>query len=145
MDVKSLFINIPHAEVVNAVTKALEKLREVDISSRVIIKFLSLTLYLNSFEFNGKHFLQKKGSSMGSISSCRYVDIFIDEFERKPMHPRISNHTLASIRFVDDIFPFGLLAFFKEINNVHESIKFDCKYSLKSINFLDTTVYQIIC
>ena len=36
----------------------------------------------------------------------------------------------------------SLLTFFKEINTVHESIKFDCKYSLESINFLDRTVFK---
>ena len=90
----------------------------------------------------------KKGSSMGSKSSCRCADIFMDEFERKHIYPRISNDTLAYFRFVNDIFMIrigskeSLLAFFNEINTVHESIKFDCKYSLESINFLDTTVFK---
>ena len=56
--------------------------------------------------------------------------------------------TLAYFRFADDIFMIwigskeSLLAFFNEINTMHESIKFDCKYSLGSINFLDTTVFK---
>ena len=70
MDVKSLFTNIPHAEGINTVAKALEKLKNITISKRVILKLLPLTLYLNNFEFNGKHFLQKKGSSMSSKRSC---------------------------------------------------------------------------
>ena len=67
------------------------------------------------------------------------------EFETKHIYPHISNHTLAYFQFLDDTFMIwiglkeSLLAFFKEINTIHESIKFDCKYSLKSINFLDTT------
>ena len=69
MDVKSLFTQIPHSEGISAVARALEKMKESKMSNRVIIKFLSLTLYLNSFEFNGKHDLQTKGSSMGSKNS----------------------------------------------------------------------------
>ena len=46
MNVKSLFTNIPHAEGINAVAKALEKLKDITISNRVILKLLSLTLYL---------------------------------------------------------------------------------------------------
>ena len=34
----------------------------------------------------------------------------------------------------------ALEEFFKKINKLHNSIKFDCKYSKKEINFLDTTV-----
>ena len=148
MDVKSLFTNIPHSEGINAVARALEKLENSNVSNRVIIKLLSLTLYLNNFEFNGKQFLQKKGSSMGSKSSCRYADIFMDDFETKQIYPRTSNQSLAYFRFVDDIFMVwigseeSLLVFFKEINTVHENIKFDCKYSYKSIDFLDATVFK---
>ena len=36
----------------------------------------------------------------------------------------------------------SLLAFCNEINTVHESINFDCKYSLESINFLVTTFFK---
>ena len=85
---------------------------------------------------------------MGSKSSCRYADIYRDEFETKHIYPRISNDTLAYFRVVDDIFMIwigskeSLLAFFNEINTEHESINFDCKYSLESINFLDTTVFK---
>ena len=148
MDVKSLFTQIPHNEGINAVARTLERLEKSNVSNRVILKLLSLTLHLNNFEFNGKHFLQKKGSSMGSKSSCRYADIFMDDFETRYIYPRISDKYLAYYRFVDDIFMLwtgtkaDLLAFFKEINTVHESIKFDCKFSYTSINFLDTTVYK---
>ena len=148
MDVKSLFTQILHREGINAVARALEKIKDSKVSNRVIIKFLSLTLYLNNFEFNGKHFLQKKGSSMGSKSSCRYADIFMDDFETKHIYPRISGKHLAYYRFVDDIFLIwngtkeDLISFFKEINTIHDSIKFDCNYSNKQINFLDTTVFK---
>jgi hypothetical protein len=118
------------------------------MSNRVIIKFLSLTLHLNNFEFNGKHYLQKKGSSMGSKSSCRYADVFMDDFETRFIYPRIHNKHIAYYRFVDDVFMIWtgteqeLLSFFKEINTVHDSIKFDCNYSKENINFLDTTVFK---
>lgn len=148
MDVKSLFTQIPHNEGINAVAKALEKLDNPTASNRVIIKLLSLTLHLNNFEFNGKHYLQKKGSSMGSKSSCRYADVFMDDFETKFIYPSILNKYKAYYRFVDDIFMIWtgteaeLLSFFTEINKVHDSIKFDCNYSKDNVNFLDTTVFK---
>ena len=36
----------------------------------------------------------------------------------------------------------SLLSFFKEINTVHDTIKFDCNYSRNNINFLDATVFK---
>ena len=50
------------------------------------------------------------------------------------------------LRYIDDIFfPWHgskeeLKSFFKEINEVHETIKFDIEYSYHHVNFLDTTV-----
>ena len=148
MDVRSLFTQIPHNEGISAVARALERLKESKVSNRVIIKFLSLTLYLNNFEFNDKHYVQKKGSSMGSKSSCKYADIFMDNFEKRYIYPRIIDKYLAYYRFVDDIFIVWtgteeeLLEFFDEINKVHDNIKFDSNYSKNSINFLDTTVFK---
>ena len=43
MDVKSLFTNIPHAEGINAVAKALEKLKDITISNQVILTGLNRT------------------------------------------------------------------------------------------------------
>ena len=148
MDVKSLFRQIPHSEGISAVARALEKMKESKMSNRVIIKFLSLTLCQNSLEFNGKHYLQTKGSSMGSKNSCRYADIFMDAFEVKHIYQRIYGKHLAYYRFVDEIFIVWngeldeLLRFFDDINKIHDNIKFDCKYSKESINFLDSTVFK---
>ena len=104
MDVKSLFTNIPNTVGINAVAKALENQTDLKIPIRVIIKFLHLTLTLNNFSFNGRNILQKKGSSMGSRSSCRYADVFMDDFENKYNYPQTLNQALAYYRFVDDIF-----------------------------------------
>ena len=146
MDVGSLYTNIPHKEGLNTVAQALERRRSPTISTRVIIKFLSLILYLNNFVFNDRHFLQKKGCAMGSKCSGSYADIFMGYFESTFIYPRIAELHRNYCRFKDDIFfiwtggESSLLKFFDEINKVHPSIKFDCKYSRSRINFLDTYV-----
>ena len=64
------------------------------------------------------------------------------------IYPRINGKHLAYYRFVDDIFIVWngemeeLLRFFDDINKIHDNIKFDCKYSKESINFLDTTIFK---
>ena len=60
--------------------------------------------------------------------------------------PRIRDHTLMYIRYIDDLFMIWkgtekeLLKFLKEINEIHPTIKFEYKYSREKIEFLDTVV-----
>ena len=67
-------------------------------------------------------------------------------WEKFEIYPPINGKHLCYYRFRDDIFMIwtggekALKEFFIKINTLHNSIKFDCKYSKKEINFLDTTV-----
>ena len=146
MDVASLYTNIPHNEGINAVAQALESNDSSSVSTRVIIKFLSLVLNLNNFTFNDENILQIKGCSMGSKCSCSYADIFMGNFESTKIYPLIANKHLCYYRFRDDIFMIwtgdetDLKEFFRRVNALHDSIKFEWKYSKTEVNFLDTTV-----
>ena len=66
MDVVSLYTNVLHKEGINAVAKTREKEDTKTISSRVIVKFLSLILNLNNFTFNDENYLQIKRMCDGS-------------------------------------------------------------------------------
>ena len=146
MDVKSLFTNIPHSEGINAVANALEAEEESNISTRVIIKFLSLILNLNNFTFNDENVLQIKGCTMGAKSSPSYANIFMGKFEEDNIYPLLTDNIVCYFRFIDDIFFIWtgseelLHQVITKVNEVHNSIKFDYKYSYKEIDFLDTTV-----
>ena len=146
MDVSSLYTNIPHNEGLNATAQVLEEDASFTGSTRVIIKFLSLILNLNNFTFNDQNFLQIKGCSMGSKCSSTYADLFMGKFEEREIFPRIQGQHLCYYRFRDDIFMIwiggeeSLKKFLDEINKVHDSIKFEAKYSREKIDFLDTTV-----
>ena len=148
MDVRSLYTNIPHREGINAVAKALENIKETQISTRVIIKLLSLILHLNNFSFNGKHYQQTQGCTMGSKCSPSYANLFMGDFEEKFIYPKIKNKSACYYRFIDDIFMIWtgtkeeLLRFFQDINLQHQSIKFDYSYSTSEISFLDTVVFK---
>ena len=69
------------------------------------------------------------------------------KFEKENIYPLTDGKSLCYYRFMDDIFTIWtgsteeLLTFFEQLNSKHTSIKFDCKYSTKEIDFLDTTVY----
>ena len=149
MDVRSLYTNIPHREGINAVAKALENIKGTQISTRVIIKLLSLILHLNNFSFNGKHYQQTQGCTMGSKCSPSYANLFMGDFEEKFIYPKIKNKSACYYRFIDDIFMIWtgtkeeLLRFFEDINLQHQSIKFDYSYSTSEISFLDTVVLKI--
>ena len=104
MDVTSLYTNLPHNEGINAVAKFLEVDDPTFISTRVILKFLSLILNLNNFIFNDENILQIKGCAMGSKCSRSYADIFMVSFEKDLIYPLITNKYLCYYRFVDDIF-----------------------------------------
>ena len=87
MDVKSLYTNIRHTEGIQSAAKALEDREDENTSTRVIIKFLSLVLYLNNFIFNDQHYKQNTGCTMGSKCSPTYANVFMDWIERKYIYP----------------------------------------------------------
>ena len=53
LDVKPLYTNIPNHEGIEAAKEALKSVPKKPIATKVIIKFLFLTLTLNIFIFNG--------------------------------------------------------------------------------------------
>ena len=65
MDVTSLFTNIPQEEGIEALLK----------------QALRLILRENSFQFNGKNYLQTHGTAMGSKMSVAFANIFMAKVE----------------------------------------------------------------
>ena len=69
------------------------------------------------------------------------------KLEKDHIYPRIGGRHLCYTRFKDDVFLIwtageqSLLQFFHEINQVHGSIKFECKYARDHINFLDIMIH----
>jgi hypothetical protein len=147
MDVASLFTNIPHKEGVNAVAHALEQRKNPSIVTRVILKLLTLVLFLNNFCFDDKQYLQMKGCAMGAKCSGSYADLFMGRFEGLHIYPRINHKHHLYTRYKDDIFLIwtdgesSLKKFFSEINAIHPSIKFECHHSRERVSFLDTYVH----
>ena len=104
LNVKSLYTNIPNNEGIEAVKSALNSISKRPIATKVIIKFLFLTLTLNNFVFNGIHFLQKIGCVMGTICTPNYANIFMGKFEKTYIYPYINQFSNFYCRFINDIF-----------------------------------------
>ena len=69
-------------------------------------------------------------------------------FEETHIYNKIGGKNIFYKRFIDDIFMVWngtveqLKQFIKNINTIHPTIKFDAKYSVDSIDFLDTHIYK---
>ena len=147
MDVRALYTNIPNEEGIQAVREKLTASSST-LPTRVITTFLTLILTLNNFVFNGINYLQTKGCAMGTKCAPTYANIFMGKFEETHIYPKIRDKTRIFLRYIDDLFFIWkgteneLNEFFKEINKVHQTIKFDYDYSKTEINFLDLTIYK---
>ena len=77
LDVASLYTNIPHTDGIGAVVKSYEEMSaEKTIDSSTLATLLKLILDLNNFEFDGTHYNQISGTSMGTRIGPNYANIF---------------------------------------------------------------------
>ena len=143
LDVSALYTNIPHREGILACSKimALNGITQhVEISQ--LIKFI---LAHNNFMFNDRHYLQIKGTAMGTRMAPSYANIFMHFLEQDILAKSPSKPSFY-VRYIDDIFMLWehgkqeLDRFFSFVNNFHDSIKFTIECSTESIPFLDVLV-----
>ena len=147
IDVCSLYTNIPNDEGINACRLLLNTHRQTSScpSNAAVIQSLEHVLYMNNFDFNGKHYLQVGGTAMGTKVAPSLANIFMANFEDQwvysyPIKP------LTWLRYIDDIFMIwthgheALSEFMDHLNSCHKTIKFTSEQSPSSVNFLDTTV-----
>ena len=85
MDVTSLYTNIPQQEGVETVCKTYDSFYEDSppIPTQYLKRALKLILQENSFEFNGKNYLQTHGTAMGTKMAVAFANIFMAEVETK--------------------------------------------------------------
>ena len=109
------------------------------------MSFAELVLKSNNFEFNGKHYLQKRGTAIGTRMAPSYANIFMDRLERRLIqNAEVKPHIWW--RYINDIFIVWmegeekLKEFIDYLNNAHDTIKFTCKWLDHEIEFLDVKV-----
>ena len=150
LDVTSLYTNIPQGEGINTVCRAYENFygEKTPIPTLSLREILRLILQENSFEFNGKHYLQTHGTAMGTKMAVAFANIFMSAVETEIIS--LSNtKPLEWKRYIDDIFSLWNVdkkeieeEFLVLANRHHPTIRFTAEISDKEINFLDTTVFK---
>lgn len=146
LDVVSLYTNIPHADGIRSVLQAYnDSVNDKPIDGSTLGTILALILELNNFEFNGEHYVQTSGTSMGTKIGPNYANIFMGILENNFLATR-DLKPLYYKRFIDDIFLIwhhgeaALHSFIADFNKVEPSISFSHSYSPVTINFLDVNV-----
>ena len=143
MDVTSLYTNIPHDEGIAACKKVWDSRRVKMPSTESLVKLLEHTLQLNNFMFNGEHYLQINGTSMGTKMAPSYANIFMDDLEQRLLS-QASFKPFSWLRYIDDIemkWTEGrdkLDQFITFANSFHPTIKFTVEISESTNTFLDT-------
>ena len=152
VDVVGLYPHIPHDEGLQAVKEALlawdsnlDEGKKLGDLKNDIVDFTEIVLKNSNFEFDGKHFVQKLGTAIGTRMAPSYANIFMDKLERQLVtQAQTKPHTWW--RYIDDIFIIwtegegSLRDFIDYLNSAHRTIKFTSKWSYKEVEFLDVKV-----
>ena len=149
MDVTSLYTNIPQEEGIQTVCKAYVSFyqNKIPIPTPLLERALRLILQENSFQFNGKNYLQTHGTAMGTKMAVAFANIFMAKVETDILSQSVLK-PLVWKRFIDDIFSLWNVSrdeiskFIEQANKHHPTIKFTAEISETETTFLDTNVYK---
>ena len=105
LDVASLYTNIPQEEGINTICKAYQAFygENTPILTQSLRRILKLILQENSFEFNGKNYLQTHGTAMGTKMAVTFANIFMSALETEILNLS-KTKPLERKRYIDDIF-----------------------------------------
>ena len=147
--VASLYTNIPQEEGIRIVCKVYETFHKnkPPIPTHYLGDMLRLILKENSFHFNGKNYLQRHGTAMGTKMAVSVANIFMEKIETEIIS-RSTTKPLTWKRYINYVFSLSNVSkneiqTFKELaNNYYATIKFTGEISAVEITFLDTCVYK---
>lgn len=83
MDVTSRYTNIPQEEGIDTVCKAYKTFytKDTPIPTHSLRELLRLILQENSFQFNGRDYLQTHGTAMGTKMAAAFTNILLSAVE----------------------------------------------------------------
>ncbi len=151
IDVKSLYLNIPHRDGIKAVINTLynnnAQSDEVSIPPETMKDLLNIVLAHNHFQFNDTMYHQIQGTAMGTKMAPAYANIFMSELEENLLD-KYHTKPLVWKRYIDDVLCLWqgneeqLKLFIDYLNQSHPTIKFTYEHSKTNIDFLDLTIYK---
>ena len=107
IDVKSLYLNIPHDEGVLAVLNKLyynnRESDEIEIPPEAMKDFLNIVLTKNYFNFTGKRFHQIQGTAMGTKMAPANANVFKGDLEEKLIEDYHATPIVWNT-YIDDVF-----------------------------------------
>ena len=105
MDVTSLYTNIPQEEGTTVVCNAYEVFHENNppTPTALLREMLGLVLKENSFQFNGRNYLQTHGTAMGTKMAVAFANIFMCAVETDILS-QSNTKLLEWKRYIDDVF-----------------------------------------
>ena len=101
----------------------------------------------NSFQFNGKHYLQTYGTAMGTKTTVSFANIFMAHIETAILSKSVFKPTVWK-PYIDDVFSLwdigklDIETFIEEANLHHPTVKFTAEIPNTEIVLLDTIIYK---
>lgn len=147
IDIDSLYTNIETDLGLAAIKNIFKKHPQTDRPDGALLRLLTLSLQRNDFEFDGKVYLQIKGTAMGKKFAPAYANIYMADWEDTVL-PKCPKRPPHYFRYLDDIWgtwPYSeeeFKTFIGILNGHHRSIKVKYFLDLHSVDFLDTTTFK---
>ena len=154
LDITSMYTNISHQELIQAVQDTLpEKVTHKGLSTTIerkeILRLLEIILDNNYFTFNGQTYKQTIGAAMGNTASPEICDLRLHKHMEKLLkESNLTPKIICNVRYRDDGFMIinatndEIHNFFTMANQAHELLKLTYEISDTQATFLDTTVYK---
>lgn len=156
LDVESLYTNIDKDLGIEALNYWIEKLKDKirsRFSKQFICEAIKIILENNVFHFDSKHYLQIKGTAMGTKMAPTYANLVLAYLEEKLYDSCTgTNSEYGSyirenfLRYLDDCFiiwpksQWKLVDFTEHLNKLHPNLRFTQDISTSQIPFLDILV-----
>ena len=148
-DVESLYPSIDLNRGLDALNETLSQANTPTVHRIRIVMLTRWVLFNNYLEFNGKLYLQIRGTAMGTPCAVVFACIFMGTIERKAwgVLTNLQIYALLDHRFIDD---FAIIAksveeatiILQVLNNMDPLIKITGSISTTSCIFLDLTIYK---
>ena len=157
-DANKMYTSIDIEHGLEVLRQFLEELEQegnlpLDFDIDLIVEAASLVMRWNIFEYGDCHFIQKRGTAMGTPFACIWASIYYWMHEKHVLIPKYESKIPLLVRFIDDI--YGILKLGDDDGMSADELEqfesdldefgpcfltWDMEQPTKSVDFLDLTV-----